>query len=91
MPTNEKKCEYCRSNKAHLAINEEGIIYQKWNSNPYKEDTWICGKCYRNLLYHNALPPIHVRRSIRMDRVAKRICFKYGDKTIAQKSKTFYT
>jgi len=62
MATNEKKCEYCRSNKTHLAVNEEGTTYQKWNSNPYKENTWICGKCYRNVLYLKTHPLTYVHR-----------------------------
>jgi hypothetical protein len=84
----EKKCDYCGSDKTYTAVTKGGTPYPKWNSNPYKEDTWICGKCYRNLLYHKALPPIHVRRSIRMDRIAKRICYKCGGKAPTQKSKT---
>ena len=62
MATGEKKCKYCGSNKTYLAVNEEGNTYQKWNSNPFKNDTWICGKCYRNLLYLKTHPITFVRR-----------------------------
>lgn len=83
-----KKCEYCGSEKTYVAITKNGTPYPKWNTNPFKENSSICGKCYRNLLYHKALPPIHLRRSIRIDRVAKRVCFKCGGKTTTQQSKT---
>jgi DNA mismatch endonuclease (patch repair protein) len=85
--TNEKRCEYC-GGKTYIAVTKEGTPYPKWNSNPFKENTLICGKCYRNLLYRKALPPIHVRRKIRKDRIAKRICYKCGGKTNTQESKT---
>jgi G:T-mismatch repair DNA endonuclease (very short patch repair protein) len=86
--TDERKCEYCGANKTYSAVTKRGTPYPKWNSNPYKENTWLCGKCYRNLLYHKALPPIQVRKSIRMDRIAKRVCHKCGGKTTTQRSKT---
>jgi very-short-patch-repair endonuclease len=86
--TDEKKCEYCGANKTYIAVTKKGTPYPKWNSNPYKENTWLCGKCYRNLLYHKALPPIQVRKSIRLDRIAKRVCHKCGGKTTTQRSKT---
>jgi DNA mismatch endonuclease, patch repair protein len=86
--TDEKKCEYCGANKTYIAVTKKGTPYPKWNSNPFKENTLICGKCYKNLLYHKALPPIHVRRSIRVDRIAKRVCHNCGGKTTTQKSKT---
>jgi len=85
---NEKKYEYCKSDKTYTVVTKNGTLYPKWNSNPFKENTWICGKCYKNLLYHKALPPIHVRRSTRMDRIAKRVCHKCGGKTTTQQSKT---
>jgi DNA mismatch endonuclease, patch repair protein len=85
---NKKECEYCGTDRTYIAVTKRGTPYPKWNNNPYKEDTWICGKCYRNLLYHNALPPIHVRRSIRIYRIARRVCHKCGGKTTTQKSKT---
>jgi hypothetical protein len=62
MATNAKKCEYCGSVKTNVVLNEEGTNYQKWTSNPYKESTWICGKCYRNFLYLKAHPPNYFRR-----------------------------
>jgi DNA mismatch endonuclease, patch repair protein len=65
-----------------------GLPIRKWNNNPFKEDNQICGKCYRNLLYHKALPPIHVRKSIRKTRIAKRVCHHCGGKTTTQESKT---
>ena len=86
--TDEKKCEYCGANKTYITVTKKGTPYPKWNSNPYKENTWLCGKCYRNLVYHKALPPIQVRKSIRMDKIAKRVCHKCGGKTTTQKSKT---
>jgi len=86
--TDEKKCEYCGANKTYIAVTKRGTPYPKWNSNPYKENTWLCGKCYRNLVYPKALPPIQVRKSIRMDRIAKRDCHKCGGKTTTQKSET---
>lgn len=85
---NEKRCEYCGTNTTYIAVTKNGTPYPKWNSNPFKEDSQICGKCYRNLLYHKTLPPIHVSRSIRMDRIAKRVCYKCGGKTNTQASKT---
>jgi DNA mismatch endonuclease, patch repair protein len=85
--SDERKCHYCGADKTYIAVTKIGTPYQKWNINPFKEGTWICGKCYRNLLYHNALPPIHVRRSIQMSRISKRICYKCGSKTLTQKSK----
>lgn len=85
---NERRCEYCGSDTTYIAVTKNGTPYPKWNNNPFKEDSQICGKCYRNLLYHKALPPIHVRRSIRMDRIAKRVCYNCGGKTNTQVSKT---
>ena len=85
---NEKICEYCGSDRTYIAVTTIGTRYPKWNSNPFREDSWICGRCYRNLLYHKAFPPIQVRRIIRIDRVAKRVCHKCGGKTNTQKSKT---
>lgn len=86
--TTETKCEYCSSDRTYIAVTKNGTPYPKWNNNPFKANTVICGKCYRNLLYHKALPPIHVRRSIRIGRVAKRVCHNCGGKTTTQKSKT---
>jgi DNA mismatch endonuclease, patch repair protein len=85
---NEKKCEYCGTDRTYIAVTKNGTPYPKWNNNPFKEDSLICGKCYKNLSYHKALPPIHVRRGIRKNRIAKRICYKCGRKTTTQKSKT---
>jgi hypothetical protein len=56
--------------------------------NPLKEGTWIYGKCIKNLIYHDALPPIHVRRSIRINRITNRVCHKCEGKTNTQCSKT---
>jgi hypothetical protein len=86
--TSERRCEYCGNDRTYMAVTKGGTPYPKWNSNPFKEETWICGKCYRNFLYHKALPPIQVRRSIRINRIAKRVCHKCGGKSITQKSKT---
>ena len=86
--TDEKKCEYCGSDKTYLAVTKNGTPYPKWNSNPLKENTLICSKCYRNLLYHKILPPSHARKSIRRERVEKRVCFKCGGKATTQASKT---
>jgi very-short-patch-repair endonuclease len=86
--TKEKKCERCGSHKTYMAVTKNDALYPKWNKNPFKEDSWLCGRCYRHLLYQKALPPIHVRRGIRIARIAKRVCHKCGGKTITQKSKT---
>ena len=86
--TNERRCEYCGNDRTYMAITQGGTPYPKWNSNPFKEETWICGRCYKNLSYHKALPPIHVRRGIRIARIAKRDCHNCGGKTSTQKSKT---
>jgi very-short-patch-repair endonuclease len=85
-PSDEKKCEYCGSDKTYLAVTKRGTPYPKWNTNPFKEDSWICGRCYRNLLYHKVLPPSQVRRRIRIARIAKRVCHRCGGKTSTQKS-----
>jgi NUMOD3 motif-containing protein len=74
--------------KTYRIVTKQRKPYSKWYHNPSKENTCICGKCLKNLEYHNALPPIHVRRSIRMERIGKRICYKCGGKTTTQKSKT---
>jgi hypothetical protein len=89
--TSEKRCEYCRSNRTYIAVTKNGTRYPKWNGNPFKEDSSLCGRCYRHLLYQKALPPIHVRRGIRIARIAKRVCHKCGGKTTAQKSKTSFS
>jgi hypothetical protein len=83
---NEKKCEYCGTDRTYIAVTKNGTPYPKWNNNPFKENTLICSKCYRNLLYHKILPPSHVRRSIRMERVANQICHKCGGKTTMQRN-----
>jgi DNA mismatch endonuclease, patch repair protein len=84
----ERKCHYCKANKTYQAVTKGGTPYPKWNTNPSIEDAVICGRCYRYLLYHKALPPSHVRRSIRKERISKRICYKCGsNKTLTQKSK----
>jgi transposase-like protein len=62
MASGEKKCEYCGSKESSLALNEEGNMYRTWTRNPYEEDSWICGKCYRTLLYLKARPLTHFRR-----------------------------
>lgn len=46
--TDEKKCEYCGADKTYIDVTKKGTPYPKWNSNPFKEDTWICGRCYRD-------------------------------------------
>jgi hypothetical protein len=76
--TKERKCEYCGSDRTYMAVTKNGTPYPKWNNNPFKEDSRICGRCYRNLLYHKALPPSHARRAIRIGRIAKRVCHKCG-------------
>jgi hypothetical protein len=86
--SNKKRCEYCGSDKTYTAVTKGGTRYPKWNRNPFKEDSVICGKCYRYLLYHKALPPIHIRRSIRKERIANRVCHKCGGKANTQSSKT---
>ncbi|MGI0045542.1 MAG: hypothetical protein ACRD47_17725 [Nitrososphaeraceae archaeon] len=62
MATNEKKCKYCGSKESSVAVNEEGNTYQRWTTNPYEEDSWIYGRCYRNLLYLKTHPITFVRR-----------------------------
>jgi DNA mismatch endonuclease, patch repair protein len=86
--SNKRRCEYCGSDKTYIAVTKSGTRYPKWNRNLFKEDSVICGKCYRNLLYHNALPPINIRRSIRKERIENRVCQKCGGKTTTQNSKT---
>lgn len=86
--TNKRRCEYCGNDKTYMAVTKGGTPYPKWNSNPFKEETWICGRCYRHLLYRKALPPSHVRRGIRIARIAKRACYKSGGKTSTQKSES---
>ena len=83
----EKRCEKCGIDKTYMAVTKNGTSYPKWNSNPFKENSWICGRCYRRLLRQKALPPIHVRKGIRIARIAKRVCHKCGGKTNTQKSK----
>jgi len=80
--TSERKCESCGTDKTYMAVTKGGTPY------PNKEYSWICGRCYRHFLYRKALPPIHVRRGIRIARIAKRVCHKCGGKTTIQKSKT---
>ena len=84
----EKRCEKCGTDKTYMAVTKNRTSYPKWNSNPFKENSWICGRCYRRLLRRKALPPIHVRKGIRIARIAKRVCHKCGGKTNTQKSKT---
>jgi NUMOD3 motif len=86
--SDEKKCEYCGTDKTYIAVTKNGTPYPKWNNNPFKEDSKICGKCYKNLSYHKALPPLHIRRGMRIARIAKRVCYKCGGKTSTQKSKS---
>ena len=86
--TSERKCERCGTDKTYMAVTKGGTPYPKWNNNPFKEDSWICGRCYRHLLYRKALPPSHIRRGIRIVRIEKRVCHKCGGKTTTQKSKT---
>ncbi|HEY7569887.1 MAG TPA: DUF559 domain-containing protein [Nitrososphaeraceae archaeon] len=83
-----KKCHYCGANTTYQAITKKGLTYSKWYRNPFKEYTWICGKCIKNLAYHDMLPAKHVRRSIRIDTIRKRRCYKCGGSTNTQKSKT---
>ncbi|MFZ0557149.1 MAG: hypothetical protein WAM26_17850 [Nitrososphaeraceae archaeon] len=61
---NEKKCEYCESDKTYTAVTKGQTPYSKWNNNPFKEGSWICGRCYRHPLYRKDLPPIHVYSQI---------------------------
>jgi DNA mismatch endonuclease (patch repair protein) len=84
----ERKCEFCGADRTYNAVTKSGTPYPKWNKNPFKEDSSICGRCYKNLLYHKALPPNHIRRSIRIERIAKRICHNCGGKSTSQKSTT---
>ncbi|MPZ08172.1 MAG: DUF559 domain-containing protein [Nitrososphaeraceae archaeon] len=86
--TSERKCERCGTDKTYMAVTKGGTPYPKWNNNPFKEDSWICGKCYRHLLYRKALPPSHVRRGICIARIGKRVCHKCGGKTTTQKSES---
>lgn len=88
--TDEKKCEYCGTNKTYITVTKKRAPHPKWNNYPFKEDIWICGKCYRYLLYHKALLPSHVRKGLRKARIVRRICHKCGGKIVAQKSKTLY-
>ena len=44
MATGEKKCKYCGSKESSFAVSEEGNTYQRRTTNPYVEDSWICGK-----------------------------------------------
>jgi DNA mismatch endonuclease (patch repair protein) len=85
--SDERRCEFCDAVTTYMAVTKKGKRYPKWYNNPSKEGTWICGKCIKNRMYHNALPPIHVRRSIRRERIAKRVCLKCGGKTNTQKSR----
>jgi hypothetical protein len=48
--SNEKKCEYCGSYKTYMAVPKNGTPYPKWNNNPLKEDSQICGKLYWKVL-----------------------------------------
>ncbi|MFZ0557318.1 MAG: hypothetical protein WBL68_17335 [Nitrososphaeraceae archaeon] len=63
MPTESKKCQYCGSNKAGIATNEERTKYLRWNRNPYEKGAWLCGKCYRNYPCLEAPPLTYFRKS----------------------------
>ena len=76
------------SDKTYPAITKNGTPYPKWYNNPLKEDSRICGKCYKNLLYHKTLPPRQVRKRIRIEKMARRVCHSVRGKATTQKSKT---
>jgi hypothetical protein len=82
----EKKREYYGTDRTYLDVTKKGTTYPKWNSNSLKQDTWIRGKCYRNLRYHKNIPPIHVPISIHVNLIAKRTCLQCGRKITTQKS-----
>jgi hypothetical protein len=88
---NEKICEYCGSKRTYMAVTKNGTSYPKWNCNPCNENSMICGKCYKNLLYHKVLPLSHVRRGIRMKRIADQIYFQYENNIADQKIKGLNT
>jgi hypothetical protein len=84
--SNERICYYCGTLKTYLVRTKKGKIYPKWYNNPLKEDTWICGKCFKNLSYNNALPEGEVSRSVHIKRIEARLCHKCGGKTNIQKT-----
>ena len=83
----EKNCNYCDTDTTYMAETKKGLKYAKWYMNPHKAGGWICGKCYKNLQYHQALPPKHIRCSVRIARIAKRKCHNCGGNTIVQNGK----
>lgn len=83
----ERNCNYCGGDSTYMAETKKGLKYAKWYMNPHKEGGWICGKCYKNLQYHQALPPKHIRCSVRIARIAKRKCHNCGGYTIVQNGK----
>ena len=83
----DRKCNYCDGKTTYLATTKKGKKYAKWYINPHMEGGLICGKCYKNLQYHQALPPKQVRHGVRIARIANRKCHNCGGNTIAQNSK----
>jgi hypothetical protein len=80
-----RRCINCRSTHTYTQKTENGVCYDHWYRNPEREDTWLCGKCLKNLRYHDKFPTNLELELIRDQRLKLRTCHECSGKTLIQK------
>jgi hypothetical protein len=75
LPTNtNRQCDMCQATRSYERKTAAGMPYFEWRSNPFKNEGYLCGRCYGYLYHSNLLPPKDQRRLAREERINKRIC-----------------
>jgi hypothetical protein len=68
----------------YTKLTQNGTPYDHWYRNPYKEGTWICGKCHKYRQNHGTYPTKEQHAELREQRLNKRICHDCRGKTQIQ-------
>lgn len=79
-----RSCTHCGSTHTYTGTTKIGKHYPHWYSNPCREDTWLCGKCFKNLGYHNRFPTKEELVELRNQRMSKRVCSDCNGTTMIQ-------
>jgi DNA mismatch endonuclease, patch repair protein len=87
-----RRCVDCVSSHTYTKRSKNGTPYPHWYRNPYKEGTWVCGKCHKYRQNHGNYPSKEDLADLRNQRLNQRICYECQAKTQVQRvgSSSYY-
>ena len=71
-----RRCVDCASSHTYTKRTKNGTPYPHWYGNPYKEGTWVCGKCHKYRQNHGNYPSKEDLADLRNQRLNQRICYE---------------